>query len=90
MNETAVRRAYWLECKKAVLKRTSSIVLTLLCLILLHICPGFADQTQIPNYRKARDLHWEQLYPRGGWTLYCGERFENRTGCPSSTSTRPA
>ena len=39
-----------------------------------------SDQTEIPNYRRARDLHWEMLYPQGGWTLYCGERFETRIG----------
>lgn len=39
-----------------------------------------ADQEQIKNYPKARKLHWADLYPHGGWTLYCGERFEDKTG----------
>ncbi len=39
-----------------------------------------ADQTQIPDYRTARGLHWTELYPNGGWTLYCGEHFEDRSG----------
>lgn len=36
-----------------------------------------ADQFQIPFYSDAEKLFWEQVYPEGGWTLYCGERFEN-------------
>jgi deoxyribonuclease-1 len=40
---------------------------------------SFADQTEISNYRKARDLHWEQLYPNGGWTIYCVSRFLDKT-----------
>ncbi len=39
-----------------------------------------ADQTQIPDYRTARGLHWTELYPNGGWTLYCGESFQDRSG----------
>ncbi len=38
-----------------------------------------ADHTQIPDYRTARGLHWTELYPNGGWTLYCGEYFEDRS-----------
>jgi deoxyribonuclease-1 len=36
-----------------------------------------ADQFQIPFFQDAEKLFWEQVYPDGGWTLYCGERFEN-------------
>ncbi len=54
--------------------------LAVLCLSLLLVSCAHADQTQIPNYRKARDLHWQQLYPSGGWTFYCGERFEDKSG----------
>ena len=36
-----------------------------------------ADQTQISNYSLARDLHWQELYVNGGWTLYCGESFQD-------------
>lgn len=35
-----------------------------------------ADQFQIPSFTDAERLFWEQVYPAGGWTLYCGERFE--------------
>lgn len=43
--------------------------------------PAMADQTVIPNYDTARDTYfYDQLYPHGGWTLYCGARFEDRTG----------
>ncbi len=55
-------------------------ILAWLCLSLLFVFPAFPDQTQIPNYPKARALLWEHVYLSGGWTLYCGERFEERTG----------
>lgn len=32
---------------------------------------ALADQTEIPNYRTARNIFWEELYPTGGQTLYC-------------------
>ena len=51
-----------------------------LCLSLLLVSPALADQTQIPNYRRARELHWEKLYPFGGFTFYCGDEFEDRSG----------
>ncbi len=51
-----------------------------LCLSLLLVSPALADQTQIPKYRKARELHWEKLYPDGGFTFYCGDPFEDKTG----------
>jgi deoxyribonuclease-1 len=35
-----------------------------------------ADQFQIAFFQDAEKIFWEQLYPSGGWTLYCGERFE--------------
>ena len=49
-----------------------------LCLA-IGATPSFADQTQIPDYREAREIFWQKLYPSGGWTLYCGERFEGRS-----------
>ena len=55
--------------------------LAILIAMLLYAAPAFADQTVIPNYRSARDTYfYNQLYPGGGWTLYCGARFEDRTG----------
>ncbi len=53
--------------------------LIVLAVSLLLTSPALADQTQIPNYRKARELHWTHLYPHGGFTLYCGQEFEDRT-----------
>lgn len=41
---------------------------------------SLADQTKIPNYNKARDLLWSQLYPSGGYTLYCGQAFDTKDG----------
>jgi deoxyribonuclease-1 len=36
-----------------------------------------ADQFKIAFFQDAEKLFWEEVYPNGGWTLYCGERFEN-------------
>ena len=36
-----------------------------------------ADQFQIAFFQDAEKMFWEKVYPAGGWTLYCGERFEN-------------
>ena len=43
----------------------------------ISITSASADQFQIPFFKDAEKLFWEQVYPDGGWTLYCGERFEN-------------
>ena len=42
--------------------------------LLLLPCLAIAGQGEIPSYRVARDLFWNQLYPHGTWTLYCGQR----------------
>ena len=31
----------------------------------------------IENYREAREIFWDELYPSGGETLYCGESFSD-------------
>ena len=50
-----------------------------LCLLFLYAAPlAYADQTQIPSYETARRIFWSELYPDGGWTLYCGARFNGR------------
>jgi deoxyribonuclease-1 len=69
--------------KRVLLPRRKNhllMALTCVCLSLLVGSPALADQTQIRNYEKARKIHWQHLYPYGGFTLYCGEEFEDRTG----------
>jgi deoxyribonuclease-1 len=39
---------------------------------------GLADQFQLANAREAHQVFWETLYADGGWTLYCGDRFEKQ------------
>ncbi len=51
-----------------------------LLLTLLLVSPTLADQTQIRNYRTARVAFWGLVYPEGGFTFYCGEEFEDKTG----------
>ena len=69
-----------LERKNRWLKDPALMVLASLCLSLFFVSPVLADQTQIRNYSKARRLHWQKLYPHGGFTFYCGEPFEDKTG----------
>ncbi|MCS3903080.1 deoxyribonuclease-1 [Methylohalomonas lacus] len=47
----------------------------LLLLFPLLIAPVIA-QDELTDFDTARGHFWETLYPGGGWTLYCGLRFE--------------
>lgn len=49
-----------------------------LSMALVAVSSVFADQFQIPIYRDAEKIFWEKLYEKGGWTLYCGERFDSQ------------
>jgi len=51
-----------------------------LLLTLLLTSPTLADQTQVRDYNTARRLVWGRLYTDGGFTFYCGEPFEGKTG----------
>lgn len=45
--------------------------------VLLCLLPGpVGAQDQLTDFDAARGLFWDSLYPAGGWTLYCGLRFE--------------
>lgn len=49
----------------------------LLFLIILLLTTGvLQSQDQLTDFDTARRLFWDSLYPAGGWTLYCGLRFE--------------
>jgi len=48
-----------------------------ICLLLAGIAPGlFAAADPYDYDRVALDLFWNRLYNGGGWTLYCGFRFD--------------
>lgn len=50
-------------------------------LVAVISAPALAGQTQIPNYNTARDqFFYKKLYPKGGFTLYCGEWFSDKKG----------
>jgi deoxyribonuclease-1 len=50
-------------------------------LVALTIKVGLGtEQTGIEDYRTALPLFWSKVYPRGGRTLYCGQRFGARKG----------
>lgn len=51
-----------------------SSMLSLLCFALVLPCLALAGQGEIATYREAREIFWNQLYPHGTWTLYCGQR----------------
>ena len=42
---------------------------------------GYAEAPPIENYDEiSENIFWYDLYPGGGWSLYCGYRFENSLG----------
>lgn len=50
-------------------------------LLVIPAAPLQADQSEIKNYRIARDSYvYDQLYASGGRTLYCDQTFSNRSG----------
>lgn len=50
----------------------------LLCLYSLLSCnPVFGDGGIADYDRVAAQVFWDELFPFGGWTLYCGYRFEH-------------
>lgn len=53
-----------------------------LCLLILFLSvPSWAGQTRIPDYETARRrVFYKELYPHGGWTLYCGVRWKTKEG----------
>lgn len=54
------------------------VAVRLAALLALFSTAAAADQTRIPEYEQARTLFWNQLYTKGGKTLYCGETFSPR------------
>lgn len=49
-------------------------------------CYSMADQIQIEDYKSARSIFWDSLYP-SGYTLYCGEQFNVPKKAVSGKST---
>jgi len=74
------------------ISRTSNIALAVMLVLFLAACENqqsntassnssaksSAKQSQIKDYNTARPLLWSKVYPRGGKTLYCGERFDSQ------------
>ncbi len=57
----------------------------LFSLVLFLICYTSHSETSLPLTENTTaseevfsDIFWNQLYAQGGWSLYCGFRFENR------------
>lgn len=48
----------------------------LVSFLLTELCSECrADQFEIANLQDAESIFWQKLYPQGGHTLYCGEKF---------------
>ena len=56
---------------------TKQIIRLLICGIALSIHPLLADESMNDYDHIASQVFWNELYPYGGWTLYCGYRFEH-------------
>ena len=49
--------------------------------IILISSISYAEDPPIENYDEiSENIFWNDLYPGGGWSLYCGYRFENSLG----------
>lgn len=53
--------------------RIGTLVIALLVIVFLQSCHSQAGS--IADYKEARKLFWQELYPAGGATLYCGKKF---------------
>ena len=47
---------------------------------ILIAIPACGGQQRFTDYFDALPVFWEEVYPEGGKTLYCGKRFGNRKG----------
>ena len=47
---------------------------------ILIAVPACGGQQRFTDYFDALPVFWEQVYPEGGMTLYCGKRFGNSKG----------
>ncbi len=53
------------------------IIKSFLFFLLLVLTTGCDAERPIQNYYEARDLFWSDLYPNGGKSLYCGQKFKS-------------
>ena len=53
---------------------------SLFLLIVIFPNTSISEITSIKNYDEiSENIFWSDLYPGGGWSLYCGFRFENQS-----------
>ena len=53
---------------------------SLVLLIAIFPNASISEITSIKNYDEiSENIFWSDLYPGGGWSLYCGFRFENQS-----------
>lgn len=67
--------------RKIKLGRLLPLAVLAAALAYLYLLPPFAataGQGSIPDYEQARGIFWDELYPKGGKTLYCGDTFSTR------------
>ena len=58
------------------------IIRTILFLsITVFLNLSYSEPLPIEDYDEiSENIFWNDLYPGGGWSLYCGYRFENSFG----------
>ena len=62
-----------------VMKHVSQVIFFLFLSLFFNI--GYTEEPPIENYDEiSENIFWNDLYPGGGWSLYCGYRFENSFG----------
>ena len=62
-----------------VMKHVSQVIFFLF--LSLFFTVGNTEEPPIENYDEiSENIFWNDLYPGGGWSLYCGYRFENSFG----------
>ena len=60
----------------------SGFLITILCLLpaLASCQPSSEPDSRLPGYLDTIPIFWDELYPNGGETLYCGEAFAGNHG----------
>ena len=60
------------------MKYITEITIRILYIFILFLCLPLSARTDLIEYDNiASSIFWDELYTYGGWTLYCGYRFES-------------
>lgn len=59
----------------------------LIIILAFALVPSLNAQDRLKDFDTTRQLFWGSVYPAGGWTLYCGLRFEAEGNADSIMAT---